>query len=227
MARRIDFLPTGYKIIQDDRFFKLGQDSIMLSKFAKIPKNAKICDLGCGTGVISMLLLGLDSSYKVTGIELQKEVYELAVENVEINKLNERFTLINGDIREMKTLLEANTMDYVISNPPYFAVGSGKQSSSEHKKIARQDDNLSLSELISAASYILKFGGKFALVHRPERLCDIILLMKENKIEPKRLCFVQSDINIKPSAVLIEGRYGSKSGIEVLPPILIKEERNG
>lgn len=221
-----DYLPCGYRLFQDNRFFKLGQDSVRLAAFAAPPKGAAVCDLGCGTGVLSLLLLGKDPGCHVTGVELQTEVLELAEQNRTVNGLSHRFRLVLGDVRNIRELLPGNSFDYVIANPPYFAEGSGHSAQNPHKKIARQENCLTLPELAAAAAYLLRFGGKFAMVYRPERLCDVTAALREQRLEPKRLQFLHGSPNKEPSAVLVESRYGSAPGCRVLPP-LFTDGRNG
>lgn len=224
MAKTLEITPSGCRIWQDDRFFKMGQDSILLSEFVRPPKGAKICDLGCGSGVLSLQLLQADSRCSVTGLEIQPEVCLLAEENRVLNGFEERFTVQQGDLRQIRQLFPANGFDYVISNPPYFSENSGRPAAGSHKKIARQEENCRLEDVIGAAAYLLKYGGKFGLVHRPERVCEIISCMKDHRLEPKRLAFAYHRLDARPSVLLVEARYGSHSGCEVLPPIIIDQK---
>lgn len=224
MAQSLEITPSGCKIMQDDRFFKMGQDSILLSEFVRPPKRAKICDLGCGTGVISLMLLQRDQTCQVTGLEIQPEVCALAEENRKQNGFEDRFQIQQGDIRNVRKEFSANSFNYVLSNPPYFPSGSGREAVGKHKKIARQEEDCSIGDWIRAGAFLLKYGGKFGLVHRPERLCEIISEMKACQIEPKRIAFAYHRLDSKPSVLLIEGRLGSRSGCEVLPPIIIEKK---
>ncbi len=226
MARQIDLLKNGYSLIQDDNFFKLGQDSVMLSNFVKLRKNMKIFDLGCGTGVIMLLLALQKDNIYLDGIEIQPEVFELAQQNINLNNLQDRAKLYNGDMRNAHRFVAPNTYDLVVSNPPYFKAGCGIETESVNKKIARFENELTLDDVCKSAKRLLKFGGKFALVHKPERLCEITTVMSRNNIIPKRICFVHNKISMPPSTVLIEGRLGSADGVRIEPPIILNEEQN-
>lgn len=224
MARQTDTLWGDYKIIQDDRFFKLGQDSVLLSDFALPKKSNKIADLGCGNGAISLLLCASHPNISIVGLELQQEVADLAKENAALNGFEQRFSVVCGDIKASKALFQHGSMDYVVSNPPYFAVGAGISVAENEIKTARQEDACTLKDLFQAAAYLLKFGGRFAMVHKPERLTDILFELRQSKIEAKRLRFVHKNSISPPSSVLIEGRKGSSSGITVMPPLILQKD---
>lgn len=219
--RHTDKLWGGYALIQDDRFFKLGQDSMLLSDFAAPPMQAKIIDLGCGNGALSVLLCARHPHVHVTGLELQPEVAALAQENVVCNQLQHRMTVIQGDLKQYKSLFPTGSFDYVICNPPYFAQNSGFGAKGHNRLQARQDIGCTASDAVKAAAYLVKFGGRAAFVYRPERVCELIADMKQYQLEPKRLRFVHQHISAAPSAVMIEARRGSAPGVQVLPPLLV------
>ena len=222
--RRVDKLWNGYRLIQDDRFFKLGQDSIMLSAFANPPKNAKIMDLGCGNGALGVLLCERFPSISVTGIEIQREVAALAEENAEINGLENRMSIINADICNYKQLFKTGEFDYLVCNPPYFSKQSGFHAEGKNRSTARQETAAETEDFIKAAGYLVKYGGRAAFVHRPERLGDCICLFRKYGLEPKKIRFIHQNINKVPSAVLIEVRKGSSAGLQIMPPMLICDE---
>ena len=222
--RREDKLWNGYRLIQDDRFFKLGQDSMLLSDFARPSPRAKVIDLGCGNGALGVLLCAREEALRVTGLEIQPEVAQLAQENAVLNGLSERMTILHGDVRQCRTLFAPGSFDYLICNPPYFSDDSGYHAVGQNRHRARQETDGTLEEFIRAAAYLVKYGGRAAFVHRPERLCDCITLFRSCSMEPKRIRFVHQTAASVPSAVLMEVRRGSAPGVAILPPLLICRE---
>lgn len=222
--RRTDKLWGGYALIQDDRFFKLGQDSMLLSDFAAPPARAHVIDLGCGNGALGILLCARQEKLHVTGLELQPEVAALAQENVKYNHLEQRMRIITGDIKQHKALFATGVFDYVICNPPYFAINSGYAAKGENRHTARQETGCNAADAIQAAAYLVKYGGRAAFVHRPERVCELITDMKKYQLEPKRMRFVHQHAGAAPSAVLMEARRGSAPGVQVMPPLLVRNE---
>jgi len=201
--------------------FRLGTDSVLLSAFANLPKNAKVVDLGSGSGALGLLLCAKNATCRVIGIELDEKAHQIAMENAAQNALCERLRPICGDVRNIRQLLPASSADCVISNPPYFPLGSGKIASA-----ARSELTLNLSQLCQAAAWLLPSSGRFFLVHRPERLCDIFCALRENGMEPKRLRFVRHKADAPVCLVLIESRRGGKSGL-VYEPDLIEFHPDG
>ncbi len=219
--RRIDKLWGGFSLIQDDRFFKLGQDTMLLSDFACPPARGKIMDLGCGNGALSVLLCARHPHITVTGLEIQSEVAALAQENIQHNQLEQRMQVRCGDMKQCKTMFPTGSFDYVVCNPPYFAQNSGFSAKNINKSTARQDSSGTAADAVQAAAYLVKFGGRVAFVYRPERVCELIAQMKARQLEPKRMRFVHQQATAVPSAVLIEARRGSAPGVQVLPPLLV------
>ncbi|MDO4174274.1 MAG: methyltransferase [Eubacteriales bacterium] len=219
--RQTDKLWGGFALIQDDRFFKLGQDSMLLSAFAAPPSRAKIMDLGCGNGALGVLLCARHAGVTVTGLEIQPEVAALAQENVELNGLQQRMTVIQGDLKQHKGLFATGSFDYVVCNPPYFSQNSGFSAKGHNRLTARQEAECNAADAIQAAAYLVKFGGRAAFVYRPERMVELIADMRKYQLEPKRLRFVHQHAQAVPSAVLIEARRGSAPGVQVLPPLLV------
>lgn len=224
MARRIDTLWGPYRIIQEDGYFKLGQDSVLLADFAAVPHRGKIIDFGCGSGVLGLLLCAREPQVTVLGVEIQRECADLARENSALNGFDSRFEVVCGDIREYAEYLPCGGMDYAISNPPYFQTDAGFPAKLGSKRTARQDGCCPLSQLFDAVSYCLKYGGKFALVQKPERLTDIFCGMRQVGLEVKKLRFVQKDAESTPSTVLLEARKGGAPDLRVLKPLLLRQE---
>ncbi len=208
----------GIQIGQSEQGFPLGTDSVLLSRFLTVPRSARIADLGAGCGTLGLLLCGLHPDCAVTGLELDPEACRFAQKNIAHNHLNARLEVIQADVRQIRTLLPAGSFDCVISNPPYFPAGSGKVS--QQHALARTELCLNLAQLCEAAAWLLPSGGRFALVHRPERLCDIIWHMRSNGIEPKRIRFVRHNSTSAACLVLLEGRRGGKPGLQYDPDFI-------
>lgn len=197
-------------VSMENGVFRLSTDSVALAWFADFPKGSRVCDLGCGSGAISLMLLASDRSLQITGIELMPEAAELAKENAAKNNLP--FTVIEGDLRNIHEFLPAGSMDGVISNPPYFPVGSGFAAKGP-LSAARSEETCNLKQLTQAMNRLLKTGGRAFLVHRPERLADLIWHLKNEHLEPKRIRFVRHRQESPVSLVLLEARKGGKPGL--------------
>lgn len=212
-------LPNGLVLRQDDRFFKLGQDSVLLSAFARIPRRARLLDLGCGTGALALLCWRPDLT--ITGLELQPEPAALFRRSVAENNL-QNVTVREGDLKQIRTLLPHGSMDYVVCNPPYFAVGTGKSADAAAHAAARQDGAADLSDVTAALAWVLPTGGRCALVFRPERLCPLLDALRVHRLIPKRLRFVHAAAEKPPSAVLVACRKDAADGLAVEPPLLVR-----
>lgn len=202
----------SFTMRQQEGVFPLGSDSEALGGFAQVRRGEKVCDLGCGGGVLGLYLLSREPSLQVTGLELNETAAALARENFAANNLDA--CVLHADMRQIRELVPAGHFDLVVSNPPYFAAGSGYSGGS-----ARMEETCTLEDVCAAAGWAVKNGGRFAIVHRPERLCDLFCALREHGMEPKRMCFVQSR-DLPPSAVLVEAYKQGKSGLTILPPIL-------
>lgn len=211
---------NGIRLLQADDIFRLGTDSVLAADFLTLPKNARVVDLGAGAGTIGLLLCANDDSCHVTGVELQSRAAQMAQTNIDANALQDRMEILQGDLREIRQLLPANRFDCVISNPPYFPVGSGKTSADEALAIARTELCCKIDDVCAAAAWLLRYGGSFTIVHRPERLCDLICSMRAHRIEPKRIRFVRHMAHSPVCLVLLEGRSGAKSGLQYLPDLI-------
>lgn len=209
---------NGIVLHQPSEQFRLGTDSVACAWFAKFPHRAAVADLGCGSGAISLMLLASDPTLHVTGIELQEDAVRAARQNAADNQLD--FQPLHGDLRDIKTLLPPGSMDCAISNPPYFPVGSGKTAAGVLAQ-ARSEETCTLSQLIQAAAWLLKYGGRFVLVHRPERLADLMWHLRENQLEPKRIRFVRHKSQSPVNLVLLEARKGGKTGLSYEPDLIL------
>lgn len=212
----METLWNGIHMVQAD--FPLGTDSVLLANFISLPKNARVADLGSGAGTLGLLLCAGNSSCHVTGVELDPAAHRLALENIRSNRLQARMTALNADVRELSGVLPANAFDWVVSNPPYFPPGSGKLS--EKHTLARCEETLTLEQLCAAAARLLPTGGRFALVHRPERLCDIFCALRQNGMEPKRLQFVRHRADAPVCLILLEARRGGRPGLQYEPDFI-------
>ena len=186
---RIDDLQiNNYKIIQNKKGFCFGIDSVLLANFASdIKQNSNVVDLGTGTGIISFLLLAKNNIKKITGIEIQEEVADMAKRSIELNNLENKFNIINCDVKNILKYVERDSQDVVISNPPYKKLNTGGKSDDEKNLISRHEILADIFDFVKASKNILKDKGTLYLVHRPERLSDIMCALKENKIEPKKI----------------------------------------
>ena len=192
--------------------FPMGTDSILLADFARVEKNARILDLGTGSGILPVLLLSRHPNAAAVGIELNPDACRLTETNIACNGLSPRFQLISGDLRQYRDLLPAGSMDLTVSNPPYFAVGTGHDADYGLKD-ARGDGTCTLEDLCAAAGWATRWGGRFCLVFRPERLCSLFVALKNAGFEPKRLRPVHHHPGVPVNLVLVEARRGGSPGL--------------
>lgn len=209
---RIDDLEfKGYKIIQNSEGFCFGIDSVLLSDFAKdIRNNSRVMDLGTGTGILCILLSGKTNLKEIVGVEIQEEVANMAKRSVELNSLQDKIKIINENILNLENVFEKGSFDAIVTNPPYKKLNTGLQNESEKKLISRHELTANLEDFIKVSKDMLKDKGEFYMVHRPERLVDIIYLMRKYKIEPKQIRFVAPKIGKEPNLVLIKGVKNAK-----------------
>lgn len=223
MARSIDGLFEGYRLIQDSRFFKLGTDSVLLSDFIKLRKNSRVCDIGAGCGALSVLLAVKYPEISIDAVEIISEAACIARENMALNGLSGRVSVFDADIRAVKGVLSPSGYDAVFANPPYFQKDAGRESALEGKNNARSEHSLNVDELLSAAKYLLKWGGRFFAVYRTQRMSDLLCAMKNNKIEPKRMRFYHKDSKSSPRIFMVEGVRGGSSGLVIQSPLYGKD----
>ena len=200
--------------------FKLSTDSVLLAHFCAGIRAKRIMDLGCGAGVLPVLLRLSHPHSDIGGVELQPEAAELARENLAANG-DDASGILTADLRQHRALLPAGAYDLVVSNPPYFPTGSGIAAPNEARATARDERCCTLGDLCEAAAYLCRWGGAFALVHRPERLSEIFCTLTAHGLEPKRLRTVQYKARYAPNLVLIEARRGGKPGLDIEKPLLL------
>lgn len=213
----------GYKdkyIVQNTQMFNFSLDSVLLPNFVTLNKNIKnILDIGCGNAPIP-LILSTKTSALITGVEIQKEVYDLAVKSIKINNLENQINIINADINELYNKFETESFDVITCNPPFFKVSEHSNlNKSDYKTIARHEVKLNLDDLFKISKKLLKNNGYVAIVHRPERLLDILESMKKYNIEPKKIQFIYPKTNMESNILLVEGKKNGNKGLKILPPI--------
>ena len=220
---RIDDLElNNLKIIQNKNGFCFGIDSVLLSDFAKdLPKNAKVLDLGTGTGILGILLCGKTNLSKIYGIEIQKEVADMAQKSILLNDLSRRFEIINDNIKNLTNYFKNDYFDAIVSNPPYKKDNSGIKNESETKLVSRHEITASLEDFISISSKLLKNNCSLYIVHRPERLSDLFFLLKKYNLEPKKLRMIQSYFDSKPKLVLVQATKNAKSFLNIDKPLIV------
>ena len=225
---RIDDLEyKGLKIIQNTDGFCFGIDAVLLSDFAKeIKNNSKVLDLGTGTGILSILLAGKTNLKKIYGIEIQEEVAEMASRSVRLNNLEDRVEIININIKELENRFEKGTFDAIVTNPPYKKINTGLENENEAKFISRHEVTASLEDFIKVSFNLLKDKGTLYMVHRPERLAEIIYSLKCNKLEPKTIRFVHSNTEDEPKLVLIKAVKNAKEFVKIEKPLFVYD-KNG
>ena len=201
----------------------LGTDSILLADFVRAAGAKRGVDLGCASGILSLLLLWREPGLHMTGLELNSSAAELARENMARNALSARSAMLAGDIREHRSLLPAGGFDLAVSNPPYFPLGGGALSPDAARAAARGETDCSLEELCAAAAWLLRTGGSFFLVYRPERLAELFCRMSAAGLEPKRLRLVCHRAESRPSLALVEGRRGGKPGLSIEPALVMTD----
>jgi tRNA1(Val) A37 N6-methylase TrmN6 len=221
-GERLDDLHrNGYKIIQNEKKFCFGMDAVLLSGFARVEEGEIALDLGTGTGIIPILLAGKTKGKHFTGLEIQPESADMASRSVAYNHLEDRVSIIEGDIKEAGKMFRPASFDVITSNPPYMTGQHGLVNPNMEKAIARHEVCCTLEDVISQTAKLLRVGGRFYLVHRPFRLAEIIHMMVEYKLEPKRMKLVYPFVDREPNMVLIEAVRGGKSRITVEKPLIV------
>ena len=218
-----DLQLNGLMLIQKKDGFKFGVDAVLLSDFANIKKKHKVIDLCTGTGIIPFLLYGKYNPNNIKGIEIQEDMVEMANRSVKLNEIN-NIEFIHSDLKDIKFLKTLEKADVVTVNPPYKLSNAGIVNPSDKLSIARHEILCNLENVIEASRVLLKDNGRLFMVHRPERLADIITLMKKYKIEPKRIRMVHPNKNKAPNIVLVEGQRDGGAFLKWDNPIYVYNE---
>lgn len=205
----MEYLHNGFTLELSQGAFPLSTDSIVLADFTKLPKDARVLDLGAGCGTLGLLLCAKDSTCTVQGIELLESAHRMALHNGQANGISRRLNSVCGDLRNIPEIFPAGSFSCCVSNPPYFS--SGPQS--QKTPLARREDCCSLTELFSAASWALQYGGDFFLVHRPERLSELCACGAQYNLEAKRLLLLRHKQDGPVSLILLQFRKGGKPGL--------------
>lgn len=222
---RIDDLErNGYGIIQRKDGFCFGMDAVLLSGFVQVKESEEVLDLGTGTGIIPILLEAKTKGKHFTGLEIQEEIADMARRSVCLNELEEKVRIVLGDIKEAGRLFAKASFDVVTSNPPYIHDAHGLKNPGELKAISRHEILCTLEDVVREAAGLVKPGGRVYLVHRPQRLIEIIRVMKQYKLEPKRLKFVHPFIDREANMVLIEAVRGGGAMVKVEKPVIVFKE---
>ena len=220
---RIDDLEyEGLKLIQNKNGFCFGIDAVLLSEYAKeIKPNSIVVDMCAGTGIIGILLSKKTMAKKIIGIEIQKKVCEMAKRSIKLNQLEQTVEMINADINQLHEMFTQDSIDAIVVNPPYKKINTGLINEKEEEKIARHEIKCNLEDICRESFKVLKDNGSIYMVHRPERLCDIIINMKKYNIEVKKIKLVQPYIDKKPNLILIKAVKNAKPFLEVEENLIV------
>lgn len=224
-GERIDDLQRGgRRIIQNTDGFCFGMDAVLLSGFAKVRERERVIDLGTGTGIIPILLEIKTDGAHFTGLEIQKTSADMARRSVQLNDLSQKISIVEGDIKEAASIFGKASFDVVTSNPPYMTGSHGLVNPQLPKAVARHEILCTLEDVVRQASALLKEGGRFYMVHRPFRLAEIMDVMIQYRLEPKRMKLVYPYVDKEPNMVLLEGLKGGRSRITVEKPLIVYKE---
>lgn len=221
-----DTLLNGNKIIQDPERFMFGIDAVLLAHFAAsgIKKNDSVIDFCTGNGIIPLLLESVTCTEKLSGLEVQSESAQMAVRSVELNQLENKITIIQGDLKETSKYFGRHSVEVVTVNPPYMINEHGRQNITDAKSIARHEVLCTLEDVVAAADYALKPHGKLFMIHRPFRLPEIFASLAKHGLEPKRMRMVSPSIGKEPNLVLIEARKNANARLKIEPELYVYQK---
>ncbi|MDW8802417.1 tRNA1(Val) (adenine(37)-N6)-methyltransferase [Clostridium sp. A1-XYC3] len=216
-----DLQLKGIHVIQKKDAFRFGVDAVLLANFPKIKKGAKVIDLCSGTGIIPFIIAGKTEAVNITGIEIQEDMVDMAQRSVKLNKLGDRIEFINRDLKDIEFLKGLPKVDIVTVNPPYKLKNSGIINPNDKNAIARHEICCTLEDVIKGVKAVLKDNGRMYMIHRPDRLADIICTMRKHKIEPKLIKMIHPNIKKAPTMVLIEGQNHGGTFLKWEAPLYI------
>ncbi|MBQ8850256.1 MAG: methyltransferase [Clostridia bacterium] len=220
-GERLDKVNENISLICKTDGLTFGTDAYLLASFIRPQSSARAVELGAGTGIISLLLAARGRLSHITAIEVQRDFAELMDRNVRLNSLDGKITVKEGDVRDIRACDIGGEADVVFSNPPYMRTDSGKRNLSDRKYIARHEVCGGIGDFCSAAGRLLRHGGRFYCVWRPDRLSELFSAMKANRLEPKSAVFVHADEDSEPSMVLVLASKGGAEGMRIMPPLLL------
>ena len=212
------------KLIQKKNGLNFGTDAFLIASFIKAQKNAIAVELGGGTGIISLLCASREKLGKIYCLEIQKDFSDIIDRNAQLNSLDNKVSSLCADVRDIRSTDLGFEVDVVFSNPPYMKADSGKRNESDEKYIARHEVCGDIGDFCACAKRLLKHGGFFYCVWRPDRLTDLICAMRENSLEPKEICFVHANTKSAPSMVLIKAKKGASSGAIICEPLFLNKD---
>ena len=223
---RIDDLEfENLKIIQNSKGFCFGIDSVLLSNYAKdIKAGSNVIDIGTGTGIIGILLCKKSNLAHITGIEIQEEVANMAKRSIILNHLQDKFNILNINIKDVFGFINSNSIDAIVTNPPYMKINTGARNDDIRKLISRHEVECNLEDIIKISYKLLKSKGEFYMVHRLDRIVDIMSLLRNYKLEPKKIRFIQSKINVAPNLVLIKCIKDGGKALKIDMPLIVYNE---
>ena len=221
---RINIINEDLSLIENKGSLTFGTDAYLLSAYLPIKPSATFVELGVGSGVISLLALTKKKCHHVYGFEVQEAISDIAKRNAELNRLQDKFTIINKDLRLSSTVDTEKEVDIVFSNPPYMKRDSGRQNENENKNASRHEIFGEINDFCACAKKLLKHGGDFYVVYRPDRMIDLLYALRNNNLEPKRLTFIHPNSSTPPSLLLVSAKLGGKGGLVIDKPIYIYKD---
>lgn len=222
---RIDELHrNGYQIIQNTDCFCFGMDAVLLSGYAVVKKGECVLDMGTGTGIIPILLEAKTEGQHFTGLEIQPQSVDMAKRSVALNHLEEKITIVEGDIKNASSLFGKSIFDVITCNPPYMNENHGLKNPQLPKAIARHELLCSLEDVVREAAYMLRPGGRFYMVHRPRRLIEIISMLSAHKLEVKRLKPIYPTKEKEATMILLEAVRGGNPLLKLEKPVIVYKE---
>lgn len=220
-----DILGGRLKILQKEKGYRFSLDSILLAHFIRLKRNCRVVDLGTGSGIIALILTDRFDLQKVIAIELQKGLVDMAKRSIRLNGLETRIDIRQGDVREVRNFLDAQSFDVAVFNPPYRKLRSGRINPDEERAVARHEVMGSISDFLSSAQYLLKDTGVVFLIYPARRGVELFYQMRLNSIEPKRIRMVHSDSSSRAEFILAEGVKKGGEELTVMPPLFIYQEK--
>lgn len=222
MKERIDDLQyNGLRLIQVPGAFCFGLDAVLLADFADVRKSETVLDIGTGTGIVAILVSAKKNPAHVTGLEIQPDMADMATRSVKLNGLEDKIEIVCGDVRNSREIFNAASFDAVVTNPPYMKDRHGLVNKSAAHAVSRHEILCTLDDVIENAAYVLKDKGSFTMIHRPERLVDIVASMRKFAIEPKYLRFIYPSMNKKPNLILLRGVKNGRPELKMIEPLYV------